>query len=81
MLPEFINCDNHNISFDSILKSLMTIDTNGNTGIRAIHSADSEVPYYNCDNASTPFENAFLKSVVLVNGLPTLNLAIITPAP
>ena len=81
MLPEYIDCDNSTISFDALLKSLITIDDNGNAALRVVENADSETPFYDCDNQTVPFENAIRKAVVLVNGLPALNLAVITPAP
>ena len=81
MLPEYIDCNNKDIPFDVLMKSLLTIDDNGNVAIRIIHSADSEVPYVDCDNASEGFETMVRRAIVSVNGLPTLNMAVITPAP
>lgn len=80
MLEEFIGCDNKTLSFESILKSLITIDENGNAALRVVENSDSETPFYDCDNKEIPFENAIRKSIVLVNGLPALNLAVIIPS-
>ena len=81
MLPEYIDCDNANIPLDVLVRSLITIDDNGNAAIRVIEGADSEVPFFDCDNSAVTWEQAFRKAIVSVNGLPTLNLAVITPAP
>ena len=80
-MAEFTNCDNKNIPFEDLLKSLMTIDQNGDVAIRVINNTDTEVPFYDCDNKNIPLEDAVRKAIISIDGLPTLNLAVITPGP
>ena len=72
---EFTNCDNKNIPFDVLIRSLITTDANGDAAVRVTNNLDTEVPFINCDNNAMTFEQAIRKAIVVVNGLPALNLA------
>jgi len=74
-MPEFTNCDNKNIPFDVLLRSLITTDDNGDAAIRVANNLDTEVPFIDCANNSLTLEQVIRKAIIVVNGKPALNLA------
>lgn len=79
---DYVNCDLKNLSFEDLVKSLLTIDDNGCPAIRYIESTDSGTPFINCDNKNVTLADALRGAIELdVNGNPALRLAVTTPAP
>jgi len=74
-MPEYTDCDNKNIPFDVLIRSLITTDDNGDAAIRVTNNLDTEVPFVDCQNKNISFEQAIRKAIVDVNGKPALNLA------
>ena len=74
-MAEYTDCDNKNIPFEVLVRSLITTDDNGDAAIRVTNNLDTEVPFIDCSNNTLTLEQSIRKAIVSVNGLPALNLA------
>ena len=75
-MPEYLDCDIKNIPLESLVRALITEDTNGDAALRIVNNVDTGNDFLNCDLKNLSIEQILRKVIILDgNGKPAINLA------